>query len=98
MTNLEAFNKGLIIEDDSFATIILNEKDIEPAGTDDNYVSLAWGYIYSITAPDYTQGKTSEKLTAKAANARKQIGIKMLKDKDIYYDDGSTATINPIDW
>ena len=100
MTNLEAFNKGLIIQDDSFATIILKSKSIDPTGEDetDNSISLAWGFIYSITAPDYTQGKTSEKLTATAAKARKQIGIDMLRENDIYYNDASNATISSIDW
>ena len=98
MTNLESFNKGLIIEDDSFATIILNQKSIDPSGTDDNYQSLAWGFIYSVVAPDYTQGKTSEKLTSTAVSARISRGKSMLAELEIYYDDSSATEINTITW
>ena len=98
MTNLESFNKALIIQDDSVATIILESKSIDPTLEDDNAVSFAWGLIYSVTSPDYTQGKTSEKFTTAAITQRLKQGKDILNANGIAYQPFGSIDVEGGEW
>lgn len=96
MTNSEAFQ--LYYADSNRATFVLTTRGIDPTLSDENAVSGAWGMIESTTSADYSQGRTSESLSAGARirllNAAKQI----LKDNGIYWNDGSTPTVGTTKW
>jgi hypothetical protein len=96
MTNSEAFQE--YYPSSSRAELVLTNKGITPAGTEDNAVSSAWGMIESATSADYSQGRTSEKLSPGARSQLIKNAKQILKDNGIYYNDGSTPTVSSTKW
>lgn len=61
-TNLIAFTS--YCQDDTLAGIILSSKGIDPTATDKNELSMAYGMLEKAKGSDYSQARTSEKLSA----------------------------------
>lgn len=96
MTNKEAFK--VYFPDDSRAEFVLGTKLIDPSLSDQVPVSGAWGIIESVTAVDYSQGRTSEMLSSGARSALLKNAKKILLDNGIYYNDGSKPTVGTKVW
>lgn len=97
MTNLAAFQ--LYFEDESIGTLILTSNDISTTGVDDNELASAYGMVELLKRPDWTQGKTSEKLSAIAATTMradaKRIFFKYGVDFPLDYD---TPKVDSYKW
>lgn len=96
MTNSEAFQ--IYYADADRATFVLTTKEIDPSLSDQNAVSGAWGMIESATSADYSQGRTSEKLSAGARSQLLKNAKQILKDNGIYWNDGSTPIVSSTTW
>lgn len=96
MTNSEAFQE--YYPSASRAELVLGTKSIDPAGTDDNAVSSAWGMIESATTADYSQGRTSERLSAGARAQLIKNAKQILLENGIYYNDGTTPKVGSTKW
>lgn len=96
MTNKEAFM--VYYPDGSRAELVLGIKEIDPALSDKNAVSAAWGMIESCTNPDYSQGRTSEKMSGAACRLRLNEAKKILKDNGINWNNGSIPKVGRTLW
>ena len=96
MTNSEAFQ--VYYPNANRATLVLTTKKIDPTLSDENAVSSAWGMIESATAVDYSQGRTSEKLSPGARSRLLKNAKQILLDNGIYWNDGSTPTVSSTIW
>jgi hypothetical protein len=96
MTNKEAFMT--YFPDDSRAEFVLGVKLIDPTLSDQVPVSGALGMIESATAADYSQGRTSETLSAGARSALLKNAKAILLANGIYWNDGSQPTVGAITW
>ena len=96
MTNSEAFM--VYFPDSDRADLVLANKSITPAGTEDNPVSSAWGMIEAATAPDYSQGRTSEKLSSGARRQLIKNAQDILKANGIYWNPGTTPIVTSSKW
>ena len=96
MTNSEAFQ--VYFPDSNRATLVLTTKGITPSASDENPVSSAWGMIEAATTADYSQGRTSERLSAGARSQLLKNAKQILKDNDIYWDSGSTPKVGSKLW
>jgi len=96
MTNSEAFQ--IYYPDANRATFVLTTKSIAPALSDENAVSGAWGMIESATSADYSQGRTSESLSAGARSQLLKNAKKILLDNGTYWNDGSVPTVGSTIW
>lgn len=96
MTNSEAFQEYYPSE--SRATLVLTNKGIDPTLSDENAVSSAWGMIESATSADYSQGRTSESLSAGARRQLIKNAKDILKANGIYWNDGTTPTVGSATW
>ena len=96
MINSEAFE--VYFADSTRAELVLTTKGIDPALSDENPVSSAWGMIEAATTADYSQGRTSESLSAGARSQLLKNAKQILKDNDIYWDSGSTPKVGSKLW
>lgn len=96
ITNLLAFTA--YFPDASLAALILGNKGIDPALTDQNEVSSAWGMLEKAKGSDYSQGRTSETISR---SARKQLvddAKAILKANGVIYVNDQQQTTNGISW
>lgn len=96
MTNSEAFQ--VYFSDSTRAEFVLTTKGIDPTLSDENAVSGAWGMIESATTADYSQGRTSEKLSTGARSQLLKNAKQILKDNGIYWNDGSVPKVGSTTW
>lgn len=96
MTNSEAFE--LYYPDADRASFVLTTKGIDPTLTDENDVSGAWGMIESATSADYSQGRTSESLSAGARSQLIKNAKAILKANGIYWNDGTSPSVSSTTW
>lgn len=96
MTNSEAFQ--IYYPDSTRAEFVLGTKGITPTLSDENSVSGAWGMIESATSADYSQGRTSEKLSAGARAQLLKNAKKILSDNGIYWNEGTTPKVGSTTW
>ncbi len=96
MTNSEAFQ--VYYPDENRSTLVLTTKGIDPTLSDENAVSGAWGMIESATSADYSQGRTSEKLSNGARSQLLKNAKQILKDNGIYWNDGTIPTVGSTTW
>jgi len=96
VTNLLAFTS--YFPDTTLASVVLESKGIDPAKTDKNEVSSAWGMLEKAKSSDYSQGRTSEKLSAAARKRLVDDAIAIFKKNDIVYIEHKTANITGVQW
>lgn len=96
MTNKEAFK--VYFPDDSRAEFVLGIKNIDPYLSDQNAVSGAWGMIDKATSSDYSQGRTSERLSDSARARLIAQAKQILLDNGIYYNDGTIPSVGSETW
>lgn len=96
MTNSEAFQ--IYYSDANRATFVLTTKGIDPLLSNENAVSGAWGMIESATSADYSQGRTSETLSAGARSQLLKNAKGILADNDIYWNGGTIPTVGATTW
>jgi hypothetical protein len=95
MTNSEAFQ--IYYPDADRATFVLTSKGIDSALADENDVSGAYGMIESVTSANYSQGRTSESLSAGARTQLLNNAKQILNANGIYLSNGS-ATVGSTKW
>lgn len=96
ITNLLAFTS--YFPDATLAGVVLEGKGIEPSGTDQNEVSSAWGMLEKAKSSDYTQGRTSEKLSSAARKRLVDDAKAIFKKYDVVYIEHLTANVNGYQW
>ncbi len=96
MTNSEAFQ--VYFADSNRAELVITTKGIDPALSDENPGSSAGGMIEAATTADYSQGRTSERLSAGARSQLLKNAKAILKDNGIYWNSGSTPKVGSKLW
>lgn len=94
-TNKQAFM--IYVQDETLAGVVLNNRGIDPDGTDKTAVSSAWGMVEKCQSTDYSQGRTSESLSASARALMLRSAKQILKDNGIIYLPGQ-STVNSQQW
>ena len=95
MTNSEAFQ--IYYPDADRATFVLTAKGLDPTFDDENSVAGAYGMIESVTSANYSQGRTSESLSAGARTQLLNNAKQILNANGIYLNNGS-ATVGSARW
>jgi len=96
VTNLLAFTS--YFPDATLAGVVLEAKGIDSTLTDQNEVSSAWGMLEKAKSSDYSQGRTSEKLSAAARKRLVDDAKAIFKKNNIVYVEHFTANITGIKW
>jgi hypothetical protein len=96
ITNLLAFTA--YFPDASLAALILGNKGIDPALTDQNEVSSAWGMLEKAKGSDYSQGRTSETISNLARKRLISDAKAILSKNGIVYLEDHPALTNGISW
>lgn len=95
ITNLQAFM--VYVQDEALAGVVLNNRNIDPEGTDKNAIASAWGMVEKCQVSDYSQGRTSEKMTTQARVLMLKNAKEILRANGIFYFPES-ATVNSQQW
>ena len=95
MTNSEAFQ--IYYPNADRATFVLKSKGLDPTFDDENSVAGAYGMIESVTSANYSQGRTSESLSAGARTQLLRNAEQILNANGIYLGHGS-ATVGSARW
>ncbi len=96
VTNLLAFTS--YFPDATLAGVVLEAKGIDPTLTDKNEVASAWGMLEKAKSSDYSQGRTSENLSAAARKRLVDDAKAIFKANDVIYIEYQTANINGVKW
>jgi len=96
VTNLLAFTS--YFPDTTLAGVVLESKGITPSLTDSIEVSAAWGMLEKAKSSDYSQGRTSEKLSAAARKRLVDDAKAIFKKNNVVYVEHLTANITGIKW
>ena len=96
ITNLLAFTS--YFPDATLAGVVLESKGITPSLTDSNEVSAAWGMLEKAKSSDYSQGRTSEKLSPAARKRLVDDAKAIFKKNDVVYIEYFTANITGVQW
>ena len=94
-TNLQAFM--IYVQDETLAGVVLNNRSIDPAGTDKNAVSSAWGMVEKCMSSDYSQGRTSERFSTSARALMMGQAREILRNNGIFYFP-KQSTVNGVIW
>ncbi len=84
--------------DSTKASLILEMKGISELETDRIPESAAWGMIELAKTNDYTQGRTSETLSAKARATLLADAKEVLRSYGVYYNEGGTPSVGSVKW
>lgn len=95
MTNKEAFL--VYFQDDSRAEFVLNSKSIDPALSDKVAISGAYGMLEKCTEANWSQGRTSESLSAAARMQLIRQANQILKENGISLP-SNNSTVGAITW
>lgn len=96
VTNLLAFTS--YFPDTAIASLVLEAKSITPSATDANEVSSAWGMLEKARSSDYSQGRTSETLSASARKLLIDDAKAIFKRNDIVYIEYLDINVKGIQW
>jgi len=96
ITNLLAFTS--YFPDATLAGVVLEAKGIDSTLTDQNEVSSAWGMLEKAKSSDYSQGRTSEKISAAARKRLVDDAKAIFKKNDVVYIEYFTANITGVQW
>lgn len=94
-TNLQAFM--IYVQDETLAAVVLNNRGIDPEGTDKNAVSSAWGMVEKCMSSDYSQGRTSESFSTSARALMMKQAKEILRNNGIFYFP-KQSTVNGVIW
>ena len=96
VTNLLAFTS--YFPDTTLASVVLESKGINPNFKDKIEVSSAWGMLEKAKSSDYSQGRTSEKISSAARKRLVDDAKAIFKKNDIVYIEHVTAHITGVQW
>ena len=96
VTNLLAFTS--YFPDATLGGVVLESKGIDPTLSDANEIAMAWGMLEKVKSSDYSQGKTSEKLSPAARKQLVEDAKAIFKAKGIVYIEHHTAHIIGLPW
>ena len=96
VTNLLAFTAYL--PDTSLANLVLEAKGIDPALSDENEISSAWGMLEKAKSSAYAQGRTSESLSFSARKRLVYDAKAIFKKHGIVYVDDFKLNVTGYKW
>jgi hypothetical protein len=96
MTNLLAFTA--YYPDATLAGVVLENKGINPDSTDQNEVSSAWGMLEKAKGSDYSQGRTSEKISAASRKLLIDDAKAIFKQFNVVYIEYPQVNITGVQW
>lgn len=96
MTNISAFTA--YYPDAVLGAVVLENKGINPTLTDNTEVSSAWGMLEKVKSSDYSQGRTSEKLSLSAKKLLIDDAKAIFKKYGVIYIEYEKANINGVQW